>query len=122
MPRALEKIAWTLARRSAPSLPFIRPVASSAARMSASVIREYQTSMSRISPKRHIHFRYDSMVLIVAARLADALKPLPRPATTTLAASRLTSHSHGPGSVSSKSFASKTNARSGEPKRPKFDR
>ena len=39
-----------------------------------------------------------------------------------LAASRLTSHSHGPGSVSSKSLASKTSARSGEANRPKFDR
>ena len=39
---------------------------------------------------------------------------------TTLAASRLTSHSQGPGSVSSKSLASKTSARSGEAKSPKL--
>ena len=39
-----------------------------------------------------------------------------------LAASRLTSHSHGPGRVSSKSLASNTSARSGEANRPKFDR
>ena len=51
-----------------------------------------------------------------------ALKPLARPAMTTLAASRLTSHSQGPGSVSSKSLASKTRARSGEAKRPKLER
>ena len=43
-----------------------------------------------------------------AARFCAALKPLARPAMTMLAASRLTSHSQGPGSVSSKSLASKT--------------
>jgi hypothetical protein len=48
--------------------------------------------------------------------------PLSRPATSRLAASRLTSHSHGPGRVSSKSFTSKTRRRSAEPKMPKFDR
>src|SRR5258707_5971815 len=32
------------------------------------------------------------------------------------------SHSHGPGSVSSKSFTSKTRLRSADPKTPKFDR
>ena len=49
---------------------------------------------------------------------AAALKPLARPAITMLAASRLTSHSHGPGSVSSKSFASKTRVRSGRGEQP----
>ena len=39
---------------------------------------------------------------------------------TTLAASRLTSHSQGPGSVSSKSLASKTSVRSGEANSPKL--
>ena len=43
-------------------------------------------------------------------------------ATAMLATSRLTSHSNGPGSVSSKSFRSKTSRRSGEAKAPKFDR
>ena len=57
---------------------------------------------------------------IVAARFWAALKPLARPAMTMLAASRLTSHSQGPGSVSSKSLASKTRRRSGEAKSPKF--
>ena len=46
----------------------------------------------------------------------------PAPAISRLAASRLTSHSHGPGSVSSKSLMSKTRRRSGEAKMPKFDR
>ena len=39
-----------------------------------------------------------------------------------LAASRLTSHSHGPGRVSSKSLTSNTRRRSAEPNRPKLDR
>ena len=45
-----------------------------------------------------------------------------RPATTMLAARRLTSHSQGPGCVSSKSLQSKTSWRSGEPKTPKLER
>ena len=39
-----------------------------------------------------------------------------------LAASRFTSHSQGPGSVSSKSLQSKTSWRSGEPNTPKLER
>ena len=58
---------------------------------------------------------------MVVSRLRAALKPLARPAMTTLAASRLTSHSQGAGSVSSKSLASKTRRRSGEAKRPKLE-
>jgi hypothetical protein len=45
-----------------------------------------------------------------------------RAATAMLAARRLTSHSQGPGSVSSKSLRSKTSRRSGDAKSPKFDR
>ena len=56
------------------------------------------------------------------ARAAAGVKPLARDAMTTLAASRLTSHSQGPGSVSSKSLESKTSVRSGEANSPKFDR
>lgn len=51
-----------------------------------------------------------------------ALKPLARPAMTRLAASRLTSHSHGPGSVSSKSLMSNISRRSGEASSRKFSR
>ena len=43
-------------------------------------------------------------------------KPLSRPATARLATRRLTSHSNGPGSVSSKSLTSKTSRRSGDAK------
>ena len=49
-------------------------------------------------------------------------KSLSRAATIMLAASRLTSHSHGPGSVSSKSLTSNTRFRSGEANAPKFER
>ena len=57
---------------------------------------------------------------IRAARSAE--NPRSRPAISKLAASRLTSHSHGPGRVSSKSLMSNINCRSGEAKTPKFDR
>ena len=49
-------------------------------------------------------------------------KPMSRPATSTLVARRLMSHSHGPGRVSSKSLMSKTRRRSGDANMPKFDR
>jgi hypothetical protein len=51
-----------------------------------------------------------------------AENPFSRPATSRLAANRFTSHSHGPGAVSSKSLTSKNRWRSGEPKTPKLDR
>ena len=56
------------------------------------------------------------------ARRSAGVNPRSRPMTSKLAASRLTSHSHGPGSVSSKSLMSNSIRRSGEPNRPKFDR
>jgi len=49
-------------------------------------------------------------------------KPRSRPMISKLAASRFTSHSHGPGRVSSKSLMSNIICRSGVPNRPKFDR
>jgi hypothetical protein len=48
--------------------------------------------------------------------------PVSRPAISRLVASRLTSHSNGPGLVSSKSLTWKTSRRSGEAKRPKSPR
>ena len=48
--------------------------------------------------------------------------PLLRAAISKLAAIRFTSHSNGPGSVSSKSFTSNSSTRSGEANAPKFDR
>ena len=44
-----------------------------------------------------------------------------RPAISALVAMRLTSHSHGPGRVSSKSFGLNTTRRSGAAKHPKFE-
>ena len=55
-------------------------------------------------------------------RRSARANPRSRPATSKLAASRLTSHSHGPGSVSSKSLMSNIARRSGEANTPKFDR
>ena len=55
-------------------------------------------------------------------RRSLAENPLSRPATARLAASRLTSHSNGPGRVSSKSLTSNTRRRSGEANAPKLDR
>ena len=49
-----------------------------------------------------------------ASRRARAGSPMSRPAISTLAASRLTSHSHGPRAVSSKSLMSNTSERSGD--------
>ena len=53
------------------------------------------------------------MARTMAAR-SLAVNPFCRPAMTRLADSRLTSHSHGPGSVSSKSLMSNIRSRSGE--------
>jgi len=58
---------------------------------------------------------------VLAPALNDAL-PQVRAAIATLAASRRTSHSNGPGSVSSKSLRSNTSARSGDPNTPKLSR
>ena len=66
--------------------------------------------------------RYSRTPVITTARRSAGEKPRSRPRISRLAASRLTSHSHGPGSVSSKSLMSKSMRRSGVPKRPKFDR
>ena len=55
-------------------------------------------------------------------RRSFLVKPRSRPAIAKLATSRLTSHSHGPGADSSKSFMSNTRFRSGVPNTPKFDR
>jgi hypothetical protein len=60
--------------------------------------------------------------LRVTARVSALLKPLLRPAIVKLAAIRFTSYSNGPGRVSSKSFTSNSNRRSGEANAPKFDR
>ena len=50
--------------------------------------------------KRRIASRYERTAASTASRRAAGARSSSRPAIATLAASRLTSHSHGPGSVS----------------------
>ena len=69
-----------------------------------------------------IQSRYSRTPAMTMARRSDAAKPRSRPKISTLAVSRFTSHSHGPGRVSSKSVMSNSIRRSGVPNRPKFDR
>ena len=66
--------------------------------------------------------RYWRTVASTAARRSAGFRAPSRPATSMLAARRFTSHSHGPGRVSSKSFTSNSRARSGEAKPPKLSR
>ena len=94
----------------------------SSARASSTSTRAYQTSRLSIPAKSRIACRYRATVAATISRRCLPGNPLPRAATSRLAASRLTSHSHGPGSVSSKSLTSKTRRRSGEPNTPKLDR
>ena len=78
--------------------------------------------MTRIVDARRMARRYTLTPAVTIARLSDGLNPSSRPATSKLAARRFTSHSHGPGRVSSKSLMSNISFRSGDPKTPKFDR
>ena len=82
----------------------------------------YQTSRFFIAAKPAIAVRYSSTVSSTICSWSLTGKPLSRAAISMLAARRLTSHSHGPGSVSSKSLTSNTSRRSGEANTPKFDR
>jgi hypothetical protein len=84
--------------------------------------RAYQTSMFLIFAKCAIAARYSRVIVITTERRIALLKPRSRPATAKLAASRLTSHSNGPGSVSSKSLMPKTSLRSGAAQMPKLAR
>ena len=68
----------------------------------------YQTSRNGCPAKPRIAVRYASAAARTILRRALPGNPLSRPATARLAASRLTSHSNGPGRVSSKSLTSKT--------------
>jgi hypothetical protein len=91
-------------------------------RIPAAFRRAYQTSRLRIAANSRIASRYERTVLRTAARICFGVNSRSRPAISKLAASRLTSHSHGPGRVSSKSLTSITRRRSGAAKTPKFDR
>ena len=84
--------------------------------------RAYQVSITPFAPNSWIAVRYERVPATIAARRAASSKPRARPATAKLAASRFTSHSNGPGSVSSKSLRLNTIRRSGAAKPPKFER
>ena len=82
----------------------------------------YQASSVLISADARIWPRYSATQAVTTSRRSAGANPRSRPATSMLAARRFTSHSHGPGSVSSKSLMSNISFRSGEPNTPKFDR
>ena len=69
-----------------------------------------------------IAVRYRPTAASTICRRSLRPNPLSLAATSRLAPSRLTSHSHGPGRVSSKSLTSKSSLRSGEAYIPKLDR
>ncbi len=84
--------------------------------------RAYHTANVSMPAKPRIARRYAATVARTMRRRSFGEKSLFRAAISTLVASRLTSHSHGPGSVSSKSSTSKTRLRSGEANSPKLAR
>ena len=89
-----------------------------AANMSRSDRCAYQTSILPISANPSIASRYARTESRVTACVSASEKPLFRAAIVKLAASRSTSYSNGPGSVSSKSFTSNSSVRSGESEHP----
>src|SRR5579872_4687298 len=92
------------------------------AMVSSTSSRAYQTASVGDLANSRIALRYRAPAASATRRVSASVKPLSRPATTRLATRRLTSHSNGPGSVSSKSLTSKTSRRSGEANAPKLDR
>ena len=75
--------------------------------------RAYQTSRFGFAANSRMVVRYALATLSSRSRRSLRPKPLPRAAISTLASRRLTSHSNGPGSVSSKSLRSNRSRRSG---------
>ena len=113
--RALANGAANSTRPSFPRRPPKR-LASSLALM-----RSYQTSRWLMRAKPRIASRYSRTQSRTSCSRRFGGKPMSRPAISTLAAIRLTSHSHGPGSVSSKSLGPNTSLRSGAANPPKFE-
>ena len=101
-----------------PFLPSFPPKRSTS---SLALRRSYQTSRWLSFAKPRIPSRYSRTQAVTIRCRRSAGSPTSRPAISTLAAIRLTSHSHGPGSVSSKSFGPKTSLRSGAANPPKFE-
>ena len=85
-------------------------------------MRAYQRSRLRIPAKSRSPSRYARVTIRLIDCRCLASKPRSRPATAKLATSRFTSHSNGPGSVSSKSLMLNISRRSGPANAPKFDR
>ena len=101
---------------------FFVAVASSSLKIRSTGTWAYQTSRLRAAANSCIRARYSATPAMTTARRSAGLNPRSRPAISKLAASRLTSHSHGPGRVSSKSLMSNIICRSGEANTPKLDR
>lgn len=80
----------------------------------------YQTSRVRLPANSLIRSRYALTHARTVLFCSLTEKPFARAAVTKPAARRLTSHSNGPGRVSSKSLMSKTRRRSGEASSLKF--
>ena len=114
--RALATLASARLRAAAPT-----PVCSSLMAASTSMW-EYHTARLVMAANRCMLERYSPSR--ASSTLARSLveNPLSRPAMAKLAASRLTSHSHGPGQVSSKSLMPNSSRRSGDANTPKFIR
>ena len=102
--------------------PEVAAWASNDATTSEASTWEYQTSKFDSVAIWRIASRYACPRPTIAWARTALGWPLVRPAITTLAASRFTSHSHGPGCVSSKSLQSKMSLRSGVPNTPKLER
>ena len=119
---------WSLRRASSieiwiPAAPPVMVRAASTRSMIDSIgIAAYQTWSARIPAYRRIQRRYCQATTRAMSRLVSSVKPFSREATTTLAARRLRSHSHGPMDVSSKSLRSNTSRRSGLANTPKLAR
>ena len=82
----------------------------------------YQTSSRVCAAKRAIELRYSRAALSAMVSCWRAVCPSSWDAMTSEATNRLTSHSNGPTSVSSKSLTSNTIWRSGDEKIPKLER
>jgi hypothetical protein len=108
-------------RRWASLSSFFPSIAWSSGSPSRTWRREYQTSRLRIDANSRIAVLYSPTDAVITCARSAFAKPLFRPAMARLAARRFTSHSHGPGRVSSKSLMSNSSSRSGDPNRPKFD-
>ena len=121
--------AWMLSRVRALAMfaaARLRDRESTSVRMLASSastsIWAYHTSRFVIVANSDIADRYAAPIASRTVFRSLVEKLLSRPAMAKLAASRFTSHSHGPAWVSSKSLIPKTSCRSGEANRPKFIR